>query len=228
VLDHWRVRPRLARNEVVVLVLAGVLLALITADVMSGGLLAYLDENVRDATMPSDGAPTWTRVVGILGNVGVAGTTTLVVAIVTMQVTWRWWPGVLVAGQLAATGLVVVGLKYLVGRPAPGGGIDVPAEDYPGYFPSGHTATAAVCVGAVVYLLSTWRGGSLARARRRGLVAGAVAGVVVAVSTVLGGFHWFSDAAAGLVIGAAVLVAGFGMAEQRTSLLSESPRRLES
>jgi membrane-associated phospholipid phosphatase len=64
----------------------------------------------------------------------------------------------------------------------------------------------------VVFLVSTWRS-PVATARRRGLVAGAIAGVVVGASTVLGGFHWMTDVLGGLAVAAPVLVVGFGMAE---------------
>jgi membrane-associated phospholipid phosphatase len=93
-------------------------------------------------------------------------------------------------------------------------------DGYPGFYPSGHTAVAAVAIGVIVFLLSTRRR-PVAVARRNGLAAGAVAGIVVGASTVCGGFHWVSDALASLVIAAAFLVVGFGMAETYLS----GPRR---
>jgi membrane-associated phospholipid phosphatase len=79
-----------------------------------------------------------------------------------------------------------------------------------------------VAIGVVTFLLSFLvarrRGlGAVRRARRRGLAAGAVGGVVVGISTVLGGFHWVTDVAASLAIAAAVLVAGFGLAESHVA-----------
>ncbi len=205
----WR-RLQPSRSDLVVLAVASLFLALITFDVVAGGLLTYFDEAVRQALPSSTEAPTWTRAVGLLGNIGVGGAVVLVVALVVMHTTWRWWPGVLAMGQLGAASLVVVALKYAVARPGPSP--EVPPDGYPGFYPSGHTATATVSVGIVVFLLSSWRG-PVSQARRRGLYAGGTAGLLVGASTVLGGFHWMSDVVASLAIAAAVLVVGFGMAE---------------
>ncbi len=205
-------RSRPATKDLAVVAVAMAVVVLITADVLAGGLLTYLDDTVKDATFPSGDPPGWTHVVGLLGNVGVGSTAAVVAAIVTMHARWRWWPGVLVVAQLAATGIMVVALKYLVARPGPGG--EALDDGYPGFYPSGHTATAMVSVGVLVFVLSGWRGRSLRRARQRGLWTGAAAGCLVAASSVLGGFHWLSDALASLAIGTAVLVLGFAMADQ--------------
>ena len=197
-------------RDLAIAAVAAVVLALITADVVAGGLLTYVDETVRDATLPPGDPPTWTRLVGALGNVGVAGALALISSLVAMQVRWRLWPGILTAGVLVATAVVVVALKHLVGRPGPAGG---DLDGYAGYFPSGHTATAAVCAGLVVLDLFVCLGATVARARRPALRSAALVGVVVAVSTVLGGYHWLSDALASLAVAAAVLVLGIGMAE---------------
>ncbi len=204
-------RCRLPTADLVIVGSALLALALITADVLAGGLLTSLDRTVRDTTFPAGGAPEWTRVVGLLGNVGIGSTAAVVAALVTMHAHWRWWPGVLVVSQLAATGAVVVGLKHLVARPGPA--TSALADDYAGFFPSGHTAMATVSFGALVFMLSTWRGGSTRQARHRGHVAGEMAGVLVAASTVFGGFHWLSDALASLVLGMAVLVLGFSVVQ---------------
>lgn len=197
-------------RDLAVAAVATVVLALITTDVLAGGLLTYVDETVRDAVLPAGDPPTWTRLVGALGNVGVAGALVLISSLVSMQVMWRLWPGVLSAGVLVATAVVVVGLKHVVARPGPAGG---DLDGYAGYFPSGHTATAAVCAGLVVLDVLVSLGATVARARRPALRAAALVGVVVAVSTVLGGYHWLSDALASLAVASVVLVLGFGMAE---------------
>ncbi len=205
-----RSRPPNADLMTVGLALLG--LALITADVMAGGLLTSLDQTVRRATFPAGGAPEWTRLVGLLGNVGVGSTAAVVAALVTMHARWRWWPGVLVASELAMTGLAVVGLKYVVARPGPAS--NTLADGYSGFYPSGHTATAMVSVGALAFVLSGWRGRSMRQAQGWGLRAGGLAGVLVGASTVLGGYHWLSDALASLVLGMAALVLGFSVVQQ--------------
>lgn len=217
----WR-RLRPARRDLVVVAVAAVVLVLVTADVVAGGLLTYADDAIRHALPSSDDAPGWTRVVGLAGNVGVGGAAVLVVSIVTMHARLTWWPGVLAAGVLATTSILVLGVKYLVGRD--GHSQDAAPDGYPGFYPSGHTATAAVAVGIIVFLLSSGRS-TVSTARRLGLSAAAAAGLVVGASTVLGGFHWMSDAVGSLAIAAGVLVAGFGMAE---SYLAGPRRRTAS
>lgn len=209
VAEAWQ-RARPSRRDLVFALACTVALALITADVLAGGLLTDLDHAVADRLPSSDDAPTWTHVVGVLGNPGVGGAAVLVVAIATMHARLRWWPGTLTLGVFGGSALVVVVLKYAVGRDGPSD--DVGPDGYPGYFPSGHTAVAVVAVGLIVFLISTGRR-PVALARRNGLVAGSLAGLVVGASTVLGGFHWVSDVLASLAIAAAFLVMGFGMVE---------------
>jgi len=205
-----RPRWRTPTADLVIICSAVLGAGLITADVLAGGLLTSLDEKVRDATFPSGGAPTWTKVVGLLGSVGVGSTAAVVAALVAMHLQRRWWPGFLVASQLAVVGIVVVGLKHLVARPGPA--IPTLDDGYAGFFPSGHTATAMVSAGALTFVLSSRRG-SMRRARVRGLLAGGGVGLLVASSTVLGGYHWLSDTLASLVIGTAVLVLGFSVVQ---------------
>jgi undecaprenyl-diphosphatase len=203
-------RVRLPRRDLVFLAVCTVALVLITADVVAGGLLTHLDETVADRFPSSADAPTWVHVVGWLGNVGVGGAAVLVVALVTMHTRLVWWPGVLAIAVFGGSELLVLALKYAVGRDGPSD--DAGVDGYPGFYPSGHTAVAVVAIAVVVFLLSTWRR-PVGVARRNGLVAGGVAALVVGTSTVSGGFHWVSDVLASLVIAAAFLVVGFGMSE---------------
>ena len=203
-------RTRPGGVDLVVLAAAVVAVGLITADVMAGGWLTHVDETVRNATIPAGGAPTWTRGISVMGNIAVGGGVVLVAAIVTMQISWRWWPGVVAVATFASTGVTVLVLKAVVGRSGPK--FERLPDGYLGYFPAGHTAIAAVSIGTVVFLVATWHGGRLVRARRLGVIVGAVAGVTVATSSVLGGFHWFTDVVASLVIATAAMWVGFSMA----------------
>ncbi|NLU76499.1 phosphatase PAP2 family protein [Streptomyces sp. HNM0575] len=58
----------------------------------------------------------------------------------------RWVPPVCAALALTATGLAVTLVKVWLGRPGPPGGTN--------YYPSGHTATAAVAFGGAALLFS--------------------------------------------------------------------------
>src|SRR4029079_659894 len=77
------IRPR--RGDLVVATVCAVVVVLVTADVLAGGLLTYLDEAISDQLPSSDDAPTWTHVVGLLGNAGVGGAAVLAAAIATMH-----------------------------------------------------------------------------------------------------------------------------------------------
>ena len=60
----------------------------------------------------------------------------------------RWWPAPLGRGlAMAAVPALVIPLKELIGRTGP------PGMDGTGYYPSGHTATAAVAYGGAALLL---------------------------------------------------------------------------
>jgi membrane-associated phospholipid phosphatase len=99
---------------------------------------------------------------------------------------------------------VVTAGKILIGRTGPG--LTTVGAGGLGVFPSGHTATASVCLGLAVALLLP---GLSATARR--IAVAAVAGVclLVGVALVWCDDHWFTDvlagwALAGLIIQAAV------------------------
>jgi undecaprenyl-diphosphatase len=92
-------------------------------------------------------------------------------------------------------------LKELVGRLRPI--VDVPVATAPGpSFPSGHTLTATVWVGAVLLVLLP---AVPARARRAVVGAGIVLVVVVGFTRIALGVHYVSDVVAGWLIGLAWL-----------------------
>ena len=110
------IRP--PRGDLVAAAVCGVVVVPVTADVLAGGLLTRLDEAISDRLPSSDDAPTWTHVVGLLGNAGVGGAAVRAAAIATMHALLRWWPGVMAFGQLVGSGLVVLALKYAIDAPA--------------------------------------------------------------------------------------------------------------
>jgi membrane-associated phospholipid phosphatase len=197
-----------------------VCLAVVAADVLTGGLLDHLDHVVREAVRQrSPHPPAWLGPPGDLGEIGVATALMLAAALITAQAIWRAWPVVLAIANLAMVETSVLLLKTAIGRPGPGPRAQL--DGYPGYFPSGHTATSAVCAGTVVFLLVTaWGSGRwLDAASPAGQFGGLVAGALSAVDAVLGDFHWLTDAVGGLLVSSVVLTLGFAAARahvQRT------------
>ncbi len=180
-------------------------IALLTADVLSSGLLTHADSWLRGLVQPWGHAPFWAEAVGRLGDLGVAAALMAMAGAVLAQVSWRLWPIVLVTVNFVVTEAVVLALKTAVGRPGPGVWVD--RVGYPGYFPSGHAATSAVCVGTVVFLLMTVQAdaGRTERAPTVAMRLGLGVGVVVGIGAVLADQHWVTDGIGGLLVAALVL-----------------------
>jgi membrane-associated phospholipid phosphatase len=122
-----------------------------------------------------------------------AGATAAAVATIRSR---RAVPIVFVAFVIAGQSLIVHLVKVVVGRPRPS--VAVLTGFHGQSFPSGHSAAAAACWGAVAIVLAQSSG-----RRVRGIAYGAAAGVAVAVacSRVFLGVHWTSDVIAGLGVG---------------------------
>ncbi|MEV5429482.1 phosphatase PAP2 family protein [Streptomyces sp. NPDC052701] len=198
------------------------LFALTTWQVVAGGPLLRADARVSRALLHPD------RLSGVLsdlGNVPVAIpvlTAALVYAARRARATGvdRWWlPSVAAALVTALVPALVVPLKELTDRP---GTPAVPPGT--GYYPSGHTVTAAVAYGAAALVLLPWLRGALAR---RALVA---AWVVVSLGTGFGlvrhGYHWPLDVVAGWCLSAVLLTLfarAVGPSGRRTSAGTPGP-----
>ncbi len=199
--------------DVRILVVSGLGFALVTADVVVGGYLSHLDTQVRDGIQPQPSATaSWMGVVAAFGEIGIAAALMAISGLVAAHARWRIWPLVLAAGNFVAVEALVYVAKVAVGRPGPG--VLATSAGYPGYFPSGHSATAAVSAGTVIFLVlaSSWVGVSLENASSGALAGGLLVGAVTAVRAVLGDFHWASDGLGGLAVAAIVLTLGFAMA----------------
>ena len=125
---------------------------------------------------------------------------------------------------MAVVPAVIVPLKELVARPGPP--VMGPGT---GFYPSGHTATAAVAYGAATLLLLP----RLRTARaRRGLVAACLAlNLAVASGLVRRGYHWPLDVVASWCLSAMLLTAlalflgrGVSRSSRRSSAGTPSPR----
>ncbi|MGI5458385.1 phosphatase PAP2 family protein [Streptomyces sp. CA-249302] len=172
--------------------LPALLFALITWQVVSDGLLLRVDERVSRALVHPD---RFSELLADLGNVQIA---VPVLALVLVYVAWRgrgagtprWWlPPLAAAVLMALVPALIVPLKVLVDRP---GTPAVPPAT--GYYPSGHTATAAIAYGAATLLLLPWL--RSAYLRRELVIACAVLNLAVAFGLVRRGYHWPLDVVA--------------------------------
>ncbi|EKX63177.1 phosphatase PAP2 family protein [Streptomyces ipomoeae] len=177
------------------------LFALITWQVVAHGPLARADERLSDALVHR-GAPT--QFLADLGSIAVA---VPVLAVVLTYVGWRaratgrdhWWRAPVVAALLmAAVPLWVVPLKELVARSGPP--VMGPGT---GFYPSGHTATAAIAYGAAVLSLLPWLRGALVR--RAVVVIALVVNLGVGFGLVRQGYHWPLDVVASWCVCAMLL-----------------------
>jgi len=159
---------------------------------VSNGLLLRVDRRLSGALAHPD---RFSELLADLGNIGVA---VPVLAVVLAYVAWRgraagtyrWWlPPLAAALLMALVPALVVPLKELIDRP---GTPVVPPGT--GYYPSGHTATAAVAYGSATLLLLPWLG--TAHARRSLVIACAVVNPAVGFGLVRRGYHWPLDVVA--------------------------------
>ncbi|WP_345658559.1 phosphatase PAP2 family protein [Streptomyces siamensis] len=193
------------------------LFALITWQVAAHGALARADERLSGRLVRPDRTA---ELLADLGNIAVA-VPVLAVVLVGVAVrarragAARWWLAPTAAAVLmAAVPALIVPLKELVARPGPP--VMGPGT---GFFPSGHTATAAIAYGAATLLL-------LPRLRtpgaRRALVAAClVVNALVACGLVRRGYHWPLDVVASWCLCTALLT-GLWMFLSRSSGRSSS------
>nr|WP_210578840.1 phosphatase PAP2 family protein [Streptomyces sp. GESEQ-4] len=200
--------------------LPALLFALITWQVVVDGPLLRLDARVSRALVHPD------RISELLADLGGVPVAVPVLAVALGYAAWRsrrsgtdrWWLPVTAAAVLMAlVPAVVVPLKVLTDRP---GTPAVPPAT--GYYPSGHTATAAIAYGCATLLLLPWLRTALAR---RALVLLCVAlNAGVGFGLVRRGYHWPLDVVASWCLGAVLLTAfvlcvrlGVSRSSRRTS-----------
>jgi undecaprenyl-diphosphatase len=164
------------------------LFALITWQVVEDGPLLRVDERISRALIHPDLV---SAALADLGNVE-AAVPILVVAV--LYAAWqarrigtdRWWlPSVAAAVLMALVPALVVPLKELTGRPG------TPVSPGTGYYPSGHTATAAVAYGAATLLVLPWLRST--RTRRALVVGYGLIVLGVSFGLVRRGWHWPLD-----------------------------------
>ncbi|MFJ2741285.1 phosphatase PAP2 family protein [Streptomyces sp. NPDC087440] len=135
------------------------------------------------------------RITEFLADLGTTRVALPVLAAAVTYALWRRLRAAPLAAVLAmgAVPLVVVPLKAWIDRPAP---LDAALS---GYFPSGHTATAAVAYGGAALLL---RAGG--HTRWPVPVAGVLTGIT-GIGLVLRGYHWPLDVVGSVCLGVLLL-----------------------
>ncbi|MET9392390.1 phosphatase PAP2 family protein [Streptomyces sp. NPDC006624] len=198
-------RDRPARPGPVAALLAvpALLFALITWQVVADGPLVRLDERASRVLVNPDRC---SELLADLGNIEVA-VPVLAVALGYAALRARragadrWWlPAVAAAVLMVLVPALVVPLKELTDRPGPPA---VPPAT--GYYPSGHTATAAVAYGSAALLLLPRLRAPLARAVLLAVCAALVLGA--SYGLVRRGYHWPLDVVASWCLGALLLTA---------------------
>ncbi|MER5428707.1 phosphatase PAP2 family protein [Streptomyces sp. NPDC002588] len=183
--------------------LPALLFALITWQVAVDGPLLRLDDRLSRALVHPDRL---SELLSDLGDVQVAVPVLVVVAVFVAlrgqaASRPRWWlPPVAAFLLMTLVPMIVVPLKEWTDRP--GTPVVPPAT---GYYPSGHTATAAVAYGSAALVLLPWLGTVLAR--RLAVAAAGVLVLAVSYGLVRRGYHWPLDVAASWCL-CAVLLGG--------------------
>ena len=197
------------------------LFAVITWQVVADGPLTRVDERLSHALVHPD------RFSGGLSDLGNVEVAVPVLLLAAGYVAWRgrtagtdlWWlrPAT-AAAVMALVPAVVVPLKEWTARP---GTPVVPPGT--GYFPSGHTATAAIAYGSATLLLLPW----LRSPTARRILVGGCASLVLGVSygLVRRGWHWPLDVVASWCLSPVLLAALFLVPRV---VLSRSTRRSSS
>ncbi|MBC3844141.1 phosphatase PAP2 family protein [Streptacidiphilus sp. 4-A2] len=180
---------------------------MLTEQVVTRGPLLAVDRWVRRETLHlvaenpfpwlNTLAEWWTD----LGSSGIA-VAVLVLATVAATLRARSWQPVAAAtaAGIALFATVIPG-KILIGRPGPEGQPVGPGEW--GWFPSGHTSTATVCLGTAAWLLAL--GCASARLRRALYTATAVLCTGVGICLIWRDYHWLLDVLAGWSLSGVIL-----------------------
>ncbi|MFD9431404.1 phosphatase PAP2 family protein [Streptomyces sp. NPDC060002] len=212
-------RPTRLTHAVLGLLPPGLLFALITWQVAADGPLLRPDERLSRALVHPDRA---SELLADLGEVQIA---VPVLVLAAGYVAWRgraaggarWWvPSLAASAVMVLVPLIVVPLKVWTDRP---GTPAVPPAT--GYYPSGHTATAAVAYGAAALILLPWL--RAASARWLALATSALLVLAVSFGLVRRGYHWPLDVVASWCL-CAVLLGALWLLLERERLRTAAGR----
>ena len=198
------------------------LIVILAIGIVVAFLLAFAASRVYDAVTESDGVASFDRpileaaiglrsplldgvaavIASALGPIGmpiIALVCCVALAIRRHSIT----PITLVVAAGAGSLAMTIAGKDIVGRSRPLLSDAIPPFEYSPSFPSGHTLNATVIFGVLAYLLILRQRSTAARVTTA--VVTALVAVIVGLSRVLLGAHWFTDVLAGWFLGAAWL-----------------------
>jgi undecaprenyl-diphosphatase len=192
-------------------------LAFLTANVLADGPMIAVDRHIRAAVQAHANAARWwwvghgahapAQLLTELGNNQVAVPVLLVCALL-VAVRYRS-PRPLVAAACGVVLLltIVTSAKILTDRAGPG--LPPVAFGHLGVFPSGHTATAGVCLGLAALVVAA----DLPDRARRAVVAvmGALC-FLVGLALIWCDYHWFTDVVAGWALTPLIVMASLRLA----------------
>ncbi|WP_241038419.1 phosphatase PAP2 family protein [Blastococcus litoris] len=181
--------------------------ALITADLLTGGVLERLDLRISHAVRgwglrDSAGYP----FVWAVTQLGGRGTILGVLAVLVGYLGWRyrtWLPLLRVLLALGTLTLGVYAVKHGTGRTAPGHPDEVFFHLDGASFPSGHVANAVIMWGVARWLAVEYD--LPARVQRAFWWLSIVGPVATGVAMVSLDFHWITDAVVGGAVGIVLL-----------------------
>lgn len=187
--------------------LALVVGVVVTVDLLAGGLVEHADGWISD-TVGGWGlrdTAAYTPLYWVT-QIGGRGTVLLVLVCLVGWLSWRERtvrPLLRVLFALALLTAAVYGLKYAIGRTAPGSGTDLLHQPDGQSFPSGHLANAVLLWG-----VARWQAVEYGLAPRIQLLFWGLAVVgpfLCTLAMIALDFHWLSDAVVGAAAGVVLL-----------------------
>ncbi|MCL8251729.1 phosphatase PAP2 family protein [Aeromicrobium fastidiosum] len=149
------------------------------------------------------------RALTFFGSEAVVGVAALGLVVMLLE---RCGPrlALIVAGAMATSAGLTVGVKMAMGRARPGGADRLGAFDSTYSFPSGHTLNSAVFLGLVcLFLVPLLRHRAI---RTASYALATAAAVGIGASRIYLGYHWTTDVLASWTIAAVVLAVAYTVA----------------
>jgi undecaprenyl-diphosphatase len=200
----------------------GALAATLAIGVVAVFLLAFLASRVYDGVTERDGVAgldlpvlhaamgmrsplaSWVAATVAVGFGPVGMPIVALAAILLLALRRRsWTPVILVAAAGIGSLAMTIAGKDIIHRHRPSLANAIPPFEHSPSFPSGHTLNATVIAGVVAYLILLRR--RTAAGRTVTVVAAVAIAIVVGLTRILLGAHWFTDVLAGWLLGAAWL-----------------------